>query len=820
MNNDKPMNNDRQITLSTVKSRFDEKCTIQTMLVSEFYNKLSTPIKIQETREQFLKLSKAARDRSKDVGGFIGGKMFNGIRKAGYVEYRDVVSLDMDSIPTGQTETVINRLYQLGVTFCAYSTRNHSPEAPRLRVVFPLDRAVTADEYEPISRKIAYIIQPEMTWFDRTTFDVSRIMYWPSICSDSQYVYHWADKLFASADGLLELYSDWRNFNEWPRCPSEDLNHAPNTRQADPLEKKGAVGAFCKIYTIQSAIAKFLPDIYISAGENRYTYAKGSTTGGAVVYDNKFLYSHHATDPACGTLCNAFDLVRIHLFGKEDETAKADTPTNRLPSFLQMQAFALADEDVNMQIRIERAASVYEDFADISIGESSNGSSPEENLKELTAWLKLLKVDGNGVYVKSIENVMIALENDPQLKGRIYMNTFTQRPIAVAPLPWGLHKSVKINTTFEWTDADDSGLLVYLEKLIGLRTKSTMANALEEYRAAHPFHPVQSYLSGLSWDGILRIETLFQTYLGAQDTAYVRAAAKMTLVAAVTRVFHPGTKFDTAIVFVGEQGIGKSTFISTLAKFPDWYTDDIKAFDKTAIENIQGIWIVELAELSAMKHSDLETTKSFISRTIDRTRLAYAKNAVALRRSCIFFGTSNPKEFLKDDTGERRFYPIDVGVVSTQKSIFLDLPSEVDQVWAEAMYYYHEGKTPLVLPKEVIPIAVEAQKAHKVGVEDPIIGVIETFLERPIPQDWDSYTLDQRILYLADTATERTNLVPRKTVCAFEIWCECFGEKKERATTRELKKINRMLRTLGWEKGEQQTMKMPLYGRQKYYEKH
>ena len=225
------------------------------MLVSEFYIKLSTPIKIQETREQFLKLSKAARDKSKDVGGFIGGKMFNGIRKAGYVEYRDVVSLDMDSIPTGQTETVINRLYQLGVTFCAYSTRNHSPEAPRLRVVFPLDRSITADEYEPISRKMAYIIQPEMTWFDRTTFDVSRIMYWPSICYDSQYVYNWADMPFVSADGLLALYTDWRNFSEWPRCPSEDLNHAPNTRQADPLEKKGAVGAFCKIYTIQSAIA-------------------------------------------------------------------------------------------------------------------------------------------------------------------------------------------------------------------------------------------------------------------------------------------------------------------------------------------------------------------------------------------------------------------------------------------------------------------------------------------------------------------------------------------------------------------------------------
>lgn len=569
------------------------------MQVSEFYTKLFTPIKTQETREQFLKMSKSARDNLKDVGGFIGGKMYNGIRKAGYVEYRDVVSLDMDSIPAGQTETIINRLYELRVTFCAYSTKNHSPEAPRLRVVLPLDRSITADEYEPIARKMAYIIQPEMTWFDRTTFDVSRIMYWPSICCDSQYVYHCADSPFASADGLLALYPDWRNFSEWPRCPSEDLTHAPNTRQADPLEKKGVVGAFCKIYSIQLAIAKFLPDIYTSAGEGRYTYAKGSTTGGAVVYDNKFLYSHHATDPACGTLCNAFDLVRIHLFGKEDDTAKAGTPANRLPSFQKMQELALADDDVNMQIRVERAASVYEDFSDISSG---GNSESKENLKEVTAWLKLLKVDGNGVYVKSIENVMIALENDPQLKGRIYMNTFTQRPIAVAPLPWGAHQSVQTNTTFDWTDADDAGLLAYLEKLIGLRTKSTMVNALDNYRASHQYHPVQAYLSSLSWDSVPRIETLFQTYLGAEDNEYVRAVAKMSLVAAITRIFHPGTKFDTAIVFVGSQGIGKSTFISTLAKYSDWYTDDIKAFDKTSIENIQGKWFVEILAEKLIKH--------------------------------------------------------------------------------------------------------------------------------------------------------------------------------------------------------------------------
>lgn len=784
------------------------------MQVSEFYAKLSAPIKTQETREQFLKMTKSARDNLKDVGGYIGGKMFNGIRKAGYVEYRDVVSLDMDSIPAGQTETIINRLYALGVTFCVYSTKNHSPEAPRLRVVLPLDRSVTADEYEPIARKMAHIIQPEMTWFDRTTFDVSRIMYWPSICCDSQYVYNWKDAPFASADGLLGMYTDWRSFSEWPRCPSEDITHAPNTRQADPLEKKGAVGAFCKIYSIQSAISKFLPDIYTPAGDGRYTYAKGSTTGGAVVYDNKFLYSHHATDPACGTLCNAFDLVRIHLFGKEDETAKAGTPTNRMPSFQKMQEFARADDEVNMQIRIERAAGIYEDFADISDNESSE---PKENLKELTAWLKKLKVDGNGAYVKSIENVMIALENDPQLKGRIYMNTFTQRPIAVEPLPWGSHKAAKTNNTFDWTDADDAGLLAYLEKLIGLRTKSTMVTALDNYRAEHQFHPVQAYLSTLTWDGIPRIETLYQTYLGAEDNAYVRAAAKMTFVAAITRIYCPGTKFDFTTVFVGDQGFGKSTFIAQLAKYHEWYTDDIKAFDKTAIENIQGIWIAELAELSAMKHSELETAKAFLTRQSDRTRLAYGKYAVSLPRTCIFFGTTNTHNFLRDSTGDRRFLPIDIGVCPKTKSIFYDLPKEVDQLWAEALYYYNERKTPLTLPDDILAYAKAEQEAHFDRSESQ--GLIEAFLERPIPRDWDTYTLDQRILYLADTATKRTDLVPRKTVCALEIWCECLGGRKENFQKGKSYDIcNSLRRVSGWH--QQSTPRThSIYGKQRGFER-
>ena len=259
------------------------------MSLSELYAKLATPVRSTETLAQYLSASKAKRDNLKDVGGFIGGKMFNGIRKAGYVEYRDLVTLDMDSIPAGQTEQVTNRLLSLGVSVCVYSTRKHSPDAPRLRAVLPLNRSVSADEYEPVARKVAQIISAEMQWYDRTTFDVSRIMYWPSVSSDSQYVYKWAGGNLIDVDAILNMYCDWRNFAEWPKCPTEDISHAPATKQEDPLEKKGIVGAFCRVYSIKEAMDKFIPDVYIPAGENRYTYSRGSTTGGAIVYDNKYL---------------------------------------------------------------------------------------------------------------------------------------------------------------------------------------------------------------------------------------------------------------------------------------------------------------------------------------------------------------------------------------------------------------------------------------------------------------------------------------------------------------------------------------------------
>ena len=227
---------------------------------------------------------------------------------------------------------MVRRVEALGCSYCIYSTRKHRPDAPRLRVLLPLDRTCTADEYEPCARRMADMIGMELA--DPSTFEASRLMYWPSVCADGQYVYYPADKPMLSVDGLLATYVDWRDVASWPACPGAAAPARLAAKQGDPETKHGVVGAFCRVYDVPAAMDKFLPGVYEETDTpGRYTFTGGSTTGGAVLYDGgKFLYSHHATDPCGGKLVNAFDLVRLHRFEGLDDEAKPGTLPHQLPS--------------------------------------------------------------------------------------------------------------------------------------------------------------------------------------------------------------------------------------------------------------------------------------------------------------------------------------------------------------------------------------------------------------------------------------------------------------------------------------------------------
>ena len=699
---------------------------------------------------------------------------------------RDVVTLDLDNIPAGQTESILQRLESLGVGYCVYSTRKHSPDAPRLRVLLPLSRTVTADEYEPIARKCGEFLG--LDYCDKTTFEASRLMYFPSCCSDSQYVYRYADKPFADADGLLAMYPDWRDVTQWAGMSAQSIPRGKT--QKDPTEKAGAVGAFCRVYDVPGAIAAYLPDKYTDAGEGRYTFAGGSTTGGAVLYDGgKFLFSHHATDPASGKLCNAFDLVRLHLFGDKDDDAKPDTPTNKLPSFVQMCQLAVQDENVARLMNQERYAQAVEMFG----GEPDSGLSDSGQSVD---WMKQMKISPEtGKPLKTVENVLLILENDPQLHSVVVFDEFSNRLYVTGRLPWDVSGKRR-----DWKDADDAGLRCYMEKVYGITGKERITDGFLLYCEMHKVNLVQQYLNGLpAWDGVHRLETLFIDYLGAADNAYIRAVARKSLTAAVARAMQPGVKYDTMPILVGAQGIGKSTLLRLLGA--DWFNDSLNTFEgKEACEMIQGSWIIELQELNGLNRSEENAVKQFLSKTDDIYREPYGRRTGRYPRRCVFFGTTNDDEFLRDHTGARRFLPIDCRVQAPTKDVFRDLPGEVPQIWAEALAYWRLGETLYLDETEVAAMAKQAQEAH--AVHSAKEGLIVEFLARKVPEGWDRLDLATRRRFWDGTFQPvECEYRKRDRVCAVEIWCEALNGDMRYFKQADAREINGILGKLdGWER--------------------
>lgn len=787
------MQNDRQITISCGNSRKAVDWRQETLLISELWDKLRVPARGKETVAQYLGLKKPQQDELKDVGGFVGGSLNGPRRKARNVTGRDIITLDFDNIPPGGKDDVLRRIGALGCGYCVYSTRKHQPAASRLRVLLPLDRTVTADEYEPIARKAAEWIGLE--YADPTTFDVSRLMYWPSCCADSEYIYFAFDGPLVSASGVLGQYADWRDQEQWPQVPGTQNTYKKlAAKQGDPESKNGVVGAFCRTYDIYRAMDELLPGIYepCDTMPGRYTYTGGSTTGGAVIYDDgKFLFSHHATDPCSGKLVNAFDLVRLHKFGDADDEADPATPTNRLPSYTAMCEFAHGLPDVSALLDRERYENAIKDFEGITATETA----PEN-------WMSLCsKSPSTGNICKDPDNVKIALEYDPLLKNRLINDTFAHRLQGICPLPWEARKNKPAGTVFKWEDKDDNGLALYIKRALGFYAPNITAAGLLEFSGKIEFNPVQEYLKSCKWDGVPRLDTLFIDYLGAADNLYTRAVTRKAFTAAVARAMTPGCKYDNMVILSGPQGIGKSTLLSTMAG--DWFNDSIRTFEgKDASELLQGTWLVEVAELDAFRGSDVSRIKQFLSVRTDKFRKAYGRNTGEYPRSCVFFGTTNASEYLRDKTGNRRFWPIDTSVQPATKNIFNQLQNERDQLWAEAFVRWQAGE-PLYLEGEVKKIAEEYQEGHREtsAREATVLG----FISKNVPEDWSKWPLDKRRMYWGGITTNDVskpiNLVPRDRVCALEVWCEAFGGSIKEYNTREASEINSVIAASGeWER--------------------
>lgn len=800
------MQYNRMLHISTAGSRKATQWPESAILWSEFLEKLKTPVRSTESLDEYLAYPKARQDELKDVGGFVGGTLSGGRRKAANITGRDLATLDLDNVPAGQTDDILRRVDGLGCAAAVYSTRKHSGYAPRLRVVIPFDRAALPDEYEPAARKLAALIG--IRFCDPTTFDISRLMYWPSCCRDSQYVYRACDKPFCSLDGVLAMYGDWRDVAQWPQVPgAEAVERRRLAKQEDPTAKRGVIGAFCRTYSITQAMEKFLPGIYEETDTpGRYTYLGGSTVGGAIVYDGDlFLYSHHATDPCSGQLVNAFDLVRLHKFGEKDEGAKEGTPVSKLPSFLAMNRLALEDKPVSDRMSRERFEEAQEAFSGPQTEETGDADPDLE-------WISHLTKDGNGRFEKTINNVVLVLENDPLLKGKIVTDEFASCGMALGRLPWDAREEKR-----RWKDADDASFYRYMETFYGITGREKLDNGLLIVSSQNRINDVKQYLQGLKWDGIKRVDRLLVDYLGAEDNAYSHAVIRKLLCAAVARAVKGGVKFDYMPILTGPQGIGKSTFLSILGK--EWFSDSLTTFEgKEAAELIQGTWINEVGELTAFTKQETQTIKQFLSKTDDIYRAAYGRRTEKYPRRCVFCGTSNDSEFLKDSTGNRRFWPVDVGEHPAVKSVWKDLPGEVDQIWAEAYMLYVLGEE-LYLPKEIEALAEQQQEEHKESSGKE--GLIREFLEKPVPLKWDQMSIMERKQFLQGTLAgmDKMELAAREKVCAAEIWVECFNGEQKYLKRMESTEINGILSGIkGWKRNKSVRRYGP-YGTQKGFER-
>lgn len=790
------------IKIATGPNRYARSWKTEELKWSELVSQLSKAIVTKETAAEYKRMTKARQGGVKDVGGFVGGYIpKNGRRVNGAVKQRYLLTLDADS--PDEDFLVMLDLALDAYEYVLYSTHSHTPKQPRYRIIIPTDRPMLPDEFQAVSRRMADAIGIES--FDPSTHQPERLMYWPSHPKDVEYVFqHHAGSLLP-VDDILATYTDWTDVSLWPTSSrAETLMAHSAKKQGNPLAKSGLIGAFCRSYSITAAIDKFLPDIYAPCDTpNRYTYRAGSTVAGLVVYDNDtFAYSHHGTDPLSGKLANAFDLVRIHKFGSLDEDCDAKTRADARPSFKAMMNFVNEDGAAPVLLDKERAAKYTNDFDDV---ESLTGDGTDDS------WMRKLQRTKSGVPESNPYNCIWIMQHDPQLKNRFGLDEFAHRIVVLGNLPWRT-----VNGSDLWGDTDDACIRNYLSTVYQIKGKGIIDDAITEVMNQNKFHPVREYLTALNWDGTERVDSLFIDFIGAKDTPYIRAVTRKWLCGAIARVMEPGIKFDTAIVLYGEQGLGKSVILERLGG--KWFNNtlqDIKT--KDALEQIQGAWINELAELSPTYKNDNEIVKAFLSRTTDRFRVPYGRRTEEYPRQCVFAGSTNNLLFLKDRTGNRRFWPISGDKRRKVRNSWDLSKDEVDQIWAEAFMMWANGES-LVLDEQLEQEAIKIQQSHTEGSE--LTGLIEEYLSVLLPANWDSKDLYDRRAYL-ESYDEESGGKPREKVCALEIWCEVLsGDRKTLSNAKARELIDILQSISGWEpynKGSGKLRFGKLYGVQKAF---
>lgn len=714
---------------------------------SQIVERLRNVTKTAETAEQYANMSKAQKLETKDVGFFIGG-----LCERRKVTYRQLLVLDVDDGNDGTLQLL--RDWLDGKSYVIHSTHSSTPTSPRYRVVAPLSRIVLADEYGGMMRILYDKFRLPL---DVATFDFNRIMFLPSVPKDVDYFFETQTGDPIDVSELLEYGGNWRDFS--------NVGVPKKAKVQDPKYKGGIIGAFCAKVSIREAIETYLSDIWRLEPSGRYTLAGASTTSGGVIYEDKYLYSNHSSDPYLGRCHNAYDAVRLYKFG-EGKQGEA--------------AMAALCESLGIRPDSGKAHRMTLD------------SMEDEEAKAILS--ERLEIDKNGNLNKSLKNAQAILQYDPEIRNIFAYDMFSEMPVLKRTPNWRTfdvktesEDCKNIQTYDEMTDVDESYLRLYFEEHYNFDARAVLADALNITEHRNAFHPVRDYLNSLTWDGVERLPRIFIDCFGVEDSLYAREVGLKFFVGAVRRVFIPASKMDYIPVLVSEEGLGKSKFIRRMAKL--WGSDTFYTFNgsKEAYEQLRGVWIMEIPELNGVQSKSSNGRKAFVTKGEDRYRSAYLKYTKTYKRQCVFIASSNDVIFLDDPAEDgRRWWGLlcnkDAIKIDVHGSEFLEL---ADQYWAEAVHYYLQGVLPMLSP-EAEAEARTLRQTHK--SEDLELGALIDYLEMPVPDDWGTMTIFERRQYWNN---ERSTWHGKKrnSLCTSEVAREFFEYERSETNARTSRRV-------------------------------
>lgn len=788
---------------------------------AELVKKFGSIVFTDESLSDYFRMTSDEKTAIKNsAGAFVGGRLEGTIRSNTTLQTRDLITLDIDSATPEQAKEF--KAAAEKYTGCIYTTHSHTPRSPRFRYVAPLSRSVTPAEYVAICE---YLINNVFAadYVDLCSTRPAQLMFFPTAAKDGEFLCKDFTGEIFDVDRILAEAKNSSSQRKW-----EEKAGALAAKQANPLEKEGVIGEFCRAFSIIDVLTdpELLGNQYEATTDPKRFLLKGShSVPGVLVYPYKgddgsiveaaFMYSHHAKDPTCNTLCNAFDAYRLHKFGDldtEESLKKAIKGIRDMPKMQealkalrkkQMEKDFANDEDIDLS-----GYDVQEPKAETASAKEPEKKKHLDIVFEINE--KLVKRGQNDPRPANIKsNFDRILLEDPVFSG-LRKNLFLDRIEIEGKLPWR-NKEMQRRYGNVWCDSDLVAALSYIARYYGdMHNKQMLEDSIQTVADKRAYHPIVEKLSQLpAWDGVKRAESIFIDYLGAEDSAYTRAVTMKTLQALVERVKRPGCKYDYMIILDGGQGIGKTTMFDRLSL--GYHTDTLSLRDmdnlQKAYEQTQGAWIVEVSELAGAKKAEVEFIKAFVSRREDKCRKAYGRYVDISPRQFVLVGTTNEtSDYLRDPTGNRRFYPVHcagmagedgkVDIYYAYKHFTADI---VDQVWAEVLQSLKDEAFSAELPADLKSEA-ESRQAE-MAEKDDRLELVQKYVDMLVPADWySSYDEDQKRQYtqryLRDTLDEDDDMgtEPLKYITPAHLWQYAFEQPIVKLDNFQTRAMGKLLR--------------------------